>query len=219
MGRKIFVSYKYADSDVYSLGRNTTVRTYVDKIEEYLDTTDDIYKGESDNEDLSNLDDDEIWEKLKDRIFDSSVTIVMISPKMKESGKYDKSQWIPWEVSYSLKEMTRKDKTSRSNAILTVVLPDSNNSYEYYIKDNRCGICNCRTFKTDSLFKILKNNMFNQKSKTKVNCSDSRDVYSGNHSYIISVIWSDFINSTQSYIDKAVAIKDKIEEYNITKDV
>lgn len=28
---------------------------------------------------------------------------------MKECGKKDKEQWIPWEISYSLKEPSRKN--------------------------------------------------------------------------------------------------------------
>ena len=80
MGKKIFVSYKYADNQVENLksGQNSTVRDYIDKFEELVDLSDDIYKGESDGEDLSKLSDDTIWEKLKDRIYDSSVTIVFI---------------------------------------------------------------------------------------------------------------------------------------------
>jgi len=219
MEGRIFVSYKYADKDVYSLGKGTTVRTYVDKIEDYFDSTDNIYKGESDNEDLSYLSEAQIWEKLKDRIYDSSITIVMISPKMKEPGKHDKSQWIPWEISYSLKEMTRNDRTSHSNAVLSVVLPDMNNSYEYYIKDNKCGNCTCRALKTYTLFNILNANTFNQKSKTKINCPNGSNVYSGNPSYIESVKWSDFISNPKHYIDLAVKIKDNIKEYTIIKEV
>ena len=73
MGKKIFVSYKYGDDQVENLSyyENSTVRDYVTKFENALDSSDNIYKGESDGEDLSVLSDDTIWEKLKNRIYDS----------------------------------------------------------------------------------------------------------------------------------------------------
>lgn len=222
MGRKIFVSYKYKDNNVYPihLFRPNTVRTYVDALEEHFEETDNIYKGESDDEDLSHLSDNEIWEKLKDRIFDSSITILIISPTMKEEHRYDKSQWIPWEISYSLKEMVRNDRTSHSNALLAVVLPDRNNSYEYFIKDNRCGDCACRTIMHDKFFKIISNNMFNQINKSEFNClSGKRGIYTGNSSYIHAIKWSDFIQKPMHYIEIAEGIKDKIDDYKLCKEV
>ena len=47
-------------------------------------------KEKGDGEDLSKLSDDTIWEKLKDRIYDSSVTVIFISPEMKEVWKEEK---------------------------------------------------------------------------------------------------------------------------------
>lgn len=223
MGKKIFVSYKYSDNNVYPLINNylTTVRSYVDKLEEYFDSTDNIYKGESDNEDLSQLSDNTIWERLKSRIFDSTITIVMISPNMKIAGRYDKSQWIPWEVSYSLKEMVRNDRTSRSNAILAIVLPDRNNSYEYFLQLNRCYNCSCTTYRTNTLFGILSNNMFNKRNKTKFNCETGNhgNIYIGEVSYIKTVKWEEFVNSPNAQINAALAIKENIDDYNVVKEI
>lgn len=223
MGKKIFVSYKYADSDVQKLENKlwwetTTVRDYVDKLETYFDKfSDHIYIGESDDEDLSYLSEDQIWEKLKDRIYDSSVTIVMISPNMRETNRRDRSQWIPWEVSFSLKETTRNDRTSHSNAMLAIVLPDKNGSYDYYLTKTSCG---STTHHTDRLFKIMRENKFNIKNPDRRHCVQCGGYhYYGNCSYIEAVKWSDFVDLPNYYIDQAVKRQENINDYNITKEV
>ena len=222
MGKKIFISYKYADTNVAPLEGNsiwnpTKVRDYVDKLEDYFDASDNIYKGESDGEDLSQLSDETIWNKLKDRIYDSSVTILMISPEMKEPCKSDRSQWIPWEVSFSLKETTRNDRTSHTNALLAVVLPDRNGSYEYYLSKSGCG---STTHHIDRLFKIVRENKFNIKSPNRKYCSQCGSYhYFGECSYIEAVKWDDFINYPTYYIDNAVARKNNVESFNIHKEV
>lgn len=221
MGHKVFVSYKYADDNVWILG---TARDYVDMLCDYIkSTTEHIYKGENDGEDLSNLSDETIWKKLKDKIYDSTLTIVMISPGMKES-KPDRDQWIPWEISYSLKETSRKNKngdpiTSRSNAMLAIVLPDSSGSYSYYTHKKSCCSSGCRVLKTDILFDVLRNNMFNIKNPNKENCSDGSTVYHGESSYIDSIKWEDFIKAPEKYINQAYVRQDNIALYNITKEV
>ena len=73
-----------------------------DFIKENILTNDDIYKGEQSDEDISSWPEYAIWEHLKDKIYDSTITIVLISPNMKETGRWQRSQWIPWEISYSL---------------------------------------------------------------------------------------------------------------------
>jgi len=226
MGRKIFVSYKYADSDVYNFTANTTctVRDYVDKIQEVLGDTDHINKGESDGEDLSQLSDDTIWEKLKNRIYDSTLTIVLISKNMKVSYMADKDQWIPREISYSLKEMSRINSsgtpvTSKSNAVLAVVIPDIYNSCSHFTYKNSCCSSGCRTLETYALFDIMRKNMFNVIDQDKKDCSSGKTIYYGDSSYILSVEWDEFVKDMDKYINKAYEIQGNIDSYNICKEV
>ena len=227
VGRKIFVSYKYADNDVYNIKNSiwgSTARDYVDKIEDILGESDHIYKGESDGEDLSQLSETTIWEKLKDRVYDSTLTIVLISKNMKDIFKTEKNQWIPREICYSLKEISRVNKsgvavTSKTNAMLAVVLPDSNNSYSYYTYKNTCCDSKCRTLRTDTLFKILRENMFNRIEGEKEDCNTGSTIWYGDSSYITSVTWDEFIQDMEKYIKKAYEIQEKIDEYDICKEV
>lgn len=227
MARKIFVSYKYSDSLVQDLnlfehsffGRvkvTTTARHYVDSISEQLTDDDHIYKGENDDEGMENLADSSISSKLGDKIFDSSVTIVLISKGIKEPFSAEKDQWIPWEVSYSLKRQTRLGRSSSTNGVIAVILPDENGSYEYYITQD--GECNCRSLNTPILFQIIRDNMFNVKEPNRKLCNGSW-VYSGDSSYIQSVKWSDFISNPSKYIDKAIELRDKKDDFNIVKTI
>lgn len=206
MGKKIFVSYKYKDDDVERITSNwgcrDTVRDYVNVLEEKIGKND-IYKGESDNNDLSQLTDDSIWNQLKQKIFDSSVTIVLISPKMKVWYLEEKKQWIPQEISYSLKEITHNEtKKSKSNALLFVVLPNQIGSYNYFIQKDLWG--NESSYKNDIIFSIMKNNLHNHK-------------FDNFKSYAVVVKWETFINNYNYYIDTAVKHQEDINNYNICK--
>lgn len=219
---KIFISYKYGDTDVRSLnlssGRiQTKVRHYVDVIQDTIGK-DHINKGELDGEDLSHFKDATIESRLRNKIYDSSVTIVLISPNMKDRRKPEEDQWIPWEISYSLRESTRNGRTSHTNAMLAVVLPDGNGSYEYFIQEHYCNCCNTVLYKTNTLFQILSGNMFNKKNPVVFNCG-THTYQKGYYSYIHTVKWDDFIGHPNSHIAAAKSIQENISEYNITKNL
>ena len=150
LGRKVFVSYKYKDSNVKAISgvmQPTWPCDYVDYIKNKILSGDDVYKGENSDEDISSWSETAIWEHLKSKIYDSTITIVLISPNMKEVNKWQRSQWIPWEISFSVRETTRNNRTSHRNALLAVILPDKSGSYGYYDKSK--------------LFPILRDNIDN----------------------------------------------------------
>mgnify|MGYP000871954660 CR=1 FL=1 len=139
------------------------------------------------------------------------------------SNSFQIKGWcIPWEIAYSLKETTRNGRTSHTNAMLAVVLPDRWGSYRYFIEENTCSRCNCTTYKTGTLFRILSANMFNRKDPEYSDCPNhiwETKPQMGYSSYIHIVKWDDFIKTPIYYIDVAQEIKDKTQEYNISKTI
>lgn len=226
MGRKVFVSYKYKDIKVAKLNdayyeevngmyqwnyRPTRVRDYVDELQKIIGS-ENINLGEKDGESLEEFSDSTIATTLKRRIAQSSVTIVMISKGMK-TNESEKQQWIPWEVSYSLRRVPFKDFTKQMNGVLGVVLPDENGSYEWYYTENPA--CNSITHHTGQLFQILFENMFNLKERNTRECNGSI-IDEGEFSFIKTVRWDKFIYSKNYnyFIEKAIEIKDNKDLYD-----
>ena len=109
MARKTFISYKY--SDVVE-GKSNNLR---DRIIAKLGDASRFYRGENGySQDLSSRSANYIQTKLKDMIRDTSVTIVILSPNMKFSN------WMNWEISYSLTEITRENRTSLTNGVVYI---------------------------------------------------------------------------------------------------
>lgn len=222
MGNKIFVSYKYSDWQVAPLSNYavTKVRHYVDELQDALSDADHINKGEDDGESLADFTDEYIASKLRNKIYDSSLTVVLLSPGMKENDKAEKDQWIPWEISYSLREQTRDGRKSQPNGVLAVVLPDQVGSYEWYFKEKHCPHCNSTMLLTGQLFSILKANMFNAKDKERGTCENHEGTsYRGDHSYIRSVKWADFMGNISDQLNRTIELRKRINEFNITKKI
>ena len=146
-GRGIFVSCRRDDREVAPINtadpseglfasqpvdsaRVFAVGDYADQLGRWLGASGRVREDEPRDEDLGSLTEDEIWEKLKGGISGSAMTIVLISKGMKDPTRSEASQWIPWEISFSLRETARDDGTSRSNALLAVILPEADFSYD-----------------------------------------------------------------------------------------
>src|SRR5690606_8755872 len=154
MARETFIAYKYSEA------------TYLrDEIIEKLGNDARYYQGETaESPDMSGEKIDRIKNSLKDMIFQTSVTIVIISPNLKNSD------WVDWEIQYSLKEYKRQSTTSRTNGIVGVIMK-YDGSYEWLISrsQNQDG-CTTRFIDDSKLYEIIKNNRYNLNTNNKYSC-------------------------------------------------
>lgn len=200
MGRKTFISYKYSEA-----------KELRDKILEKLGKDSNYYQGEtSESPDISDTTTENIKRRLKDMIYSTSVTIVIISPNIR------KSKWIDWEIEYSLKEITRQDKTSRSNGIVGVIMK-CNEGYDWLIENKKSSDgCSYTSYKNDKLFRIISENRFNKKQPEYI-CENCKTIDKLNGSYISLIDEDTFLNKPSNYIENAFTKSKNINKFHIKK--
>lgn len=186
MAHKTFISYKYSEA-----------KELRDKIIDALKEDARFYNGEtSDSPDLTDKATATIKKNLTDMIFETSVTILIISPHMKES------KWIDWEIEYCLKKITRKERTSHVNGIVGVI-QKVNGSYDWFKHINHCDDgYEYWTYEESYLYDIIINNRFNQNPKVYSNDKHKTvDWMTG--SYISFVEEEVFLNNPTRFINNA----------------
>ena len=62
-------------------------------------------------------------------------------------------------------------------------------------------------------------NMFNIKKPDCAKCTNNRQIYHGESSYVLAVKWDDFIQNPEEYIDRAYKIQNSIEQYDVVKEL
>ena len=201
MAHKTFISYKWSEA-----------KKLRDDIIDKLGDDATYYKGEtSESPDLTDTSTENIKKTLKDMMYDTSVTIVIISPNMKES------KWIDWEIEYCLKNITRKDRISHTNGVVGVIMK-YNGGYDWFkITTEQDDGCTSSSYRENLVYDIINNNRFNQNPK-KYSCDICKTVDSLNGSYIAYVEEDTFLSNPTKYINNAY---DKSENdaagYNIVK--
>lgn len=186
MAHKTFISYKYSES----VGLR-------DRIIKAMGEDAIYYQGENGfSPNKSDDSDDAIWNYLKNMIWPTTVTIVILSPKMTESS------WIESEISYSLKKISRDGTQSHRNGVVAVIKKE-NNSYDwfkyYYIGTDGHSLM---AYHEDKIFDLISQNRRNQ--DPPVYCCDkckSIDPLTG--SFISYVEEDEFIKDIDKYINNA----------------
>lgn len=210
--KKIFVCYKY--SDIVD-GREDSFN-FRDDLVSRLGERGFIHKGEnSESEDMIGLNEGQIINKIAPYIKKSSITVLLLSPNVKASN------WIPWEISLSLRERAYDlEQNKTRNGIIGVYVPiglngepDKNGNYSYYLYKKNCGTT---YYVRELLPEIVIDNAFNLKNG-EFECSYGccKKVYSSSEgSYIELVKWHDFVSNMEHYIENAWKRRNNFEDYD-----
>ena len=186
MAHKTFISYKYSEA-----------RELRDRIIDSLGDDASFYQGEtSESPDLTDTSTENIKEKLKEMMYDTSVTIVIISPHMKDS------KWIDWEIEYCLKNITRKNRTSHTNGLVGVIMKVKGGYGWFKYCETKQDGCSVTNYDNSKVYDIIKNNRYNQTPKV-YSCNQCKCVNALTGSYITFVEEDEFLSNPQKYINNA----------------
>ena len=143
-------------------------------------------------------------------IYGSSVTIVVLSPNMRESA------WMDWEVRYSLRQAPRNGRASRTNGVVCV-LGRYYGGYEWlrssaYHEDGHRSV----SYDESKLLDIIRENRANKLEKQYF-CRRCGILDSTWDSYASIVTEDDFLANPQGYIEAAFEKSQREGEYEICK--
>ena len=202
MATKVFISFRFSDG-----------KEIKDELVDLFDESTEVI-NRSEDVDRSQMSEDIIQEYLYEKLKDTSVTIVLLTPEAVSYrknwiGNYD--DWLYDELRYSLEDR----KNNRTNGVVAVYTDDAKDmileSSSHY-----CSHCqetkSCRTLKFFD--NLARKNMLNIKQSYKKNLCN--DLYDDSHdSYISLVSLEEFKQDHTKYIDNAKDKRDRLHEFNI----
>ncbi|EMF0511255.1 TIR domain-containing protein [Enterococcus hirae] len=204
MATNVFVSFRFDDG-----------KELKDELVELFDISTEVI-NRSEDVDRSEMTEDTIQSYLYDKLKNTSVTIVLLTPKAvnyKKNciGEYD--DWLYDELRYSLEDR----KSNRTNGVVALYT-DESKSMLIESSIHKCSVCNKeRNSSTILNFdNLVRKNMLNVKEQYKFNtCNNLYD--RDKDSYISLVHFDDFKTDYQKYIDSAKEKRDRKEEFNLVK--
>jgi len=186
MAHKTFISYKYNEA-----------KGLRDQIVSVLGDDASYYRGEtSESPDLTDSSTENIKMKLSDMMYDTSVTIVIVSPNIKMSN------WIDWEIEYSLKNISRKGRITHTNGVLGVIMKYNGGDDWFKTTEEKSDGCISSSYNESTVYSIINKNRFNQNPKV-YSCEICKTVDALTGSYIAYVEEESFLLNHNKYINNA----------------
>lgn len=205
MATKVFVSFRFSDGKKLK----NELESLFDEGTEILNRSEDV--------DRSEMSDDTIRKYLYDKIRETSVTIIILSPEAVNyrkniwTNEYD--DWLYDELRYSLQER-HGNKTSGAIALYT----DESEPLLREKSTHSCQVCGeTKTTSTILEFEnLVRKNMLNVKEKYKENlCPSLYD--SDQDSYVSLVSFDEFKKNYEAYIQKAKDKRERLNEFHLIK--
>ncbi|KAJ82224.1 TIR domain-containing protein [Enterococcus faecalis] len=204
MATKVFISFRFSDG-----------KELKDELIELFDSSTEVI-NRSEDVDRSEMSEDTIQEYLYEKLKNTSVTIVILTPEAVDYrknlwGGYD--DWLYDELRYSLEDRI----SNRTNGVIALYTDDSE-SLILKSSSHTCNKCNeTRTCRTLTNFdNLARKNMLNVKEKYKANKCDN--LYDDDKdSYISLVHFDDFKKDYEKYINSAKEKRDRKEEFRLVK--
>ncbi|KXT60078.1 hypothetical protein SORDD05_01245 [Streptococcus oralis] len=204
MATKVFISFRYSD------GKNIK-----DELVDLFDESTEII-NRSEDVDRNQMSEETIQKYLYEKLKDTSVTILLLTPeavsyKKDWYGEYD--DWLYDELRYSLEDRTN----NRTNGVVAVYTDGARD--KLFIEDNHyCSCCQqnqpCKILK--DFDNLARKNMLNIKPNFKKELCNN--LYSDEYdSYISLVSLEVFKKDYKKYIDNAKEKRDRLEEFEIKK--
>lgn len=204
MARKVFVSFRYNDGAYYK-----------EELCKRFDSSTEVI-DRSEDQDRSSMSEATIKKYLYEKLRDTSVTIVLLTPNalchQKDFwGFYD--DWMYDEIRYSLEDR----EGNRTNGLIAVYTPEAENSL-ISKTTHRCSVCNQTKQVTTvrDINNLARKNMMNVYPEYKKNPCDG--VFDGDwDSYCTLISWDEFISDYARYIDIAAQKRSCLNHYKLYK--
>ncbi len=204
MGTNIFISFRFSDGNELK-----------EELEELFDSSTEVF-NRSEDEDRSTMSEDTIQKYLYEKLRQTSVTIVLLTPeaisyKKNFWGSYD--DWLYDELRYSLEDRNE----NHTNGVIAVYTDESKNLI-ISESSHTCNICNVESecqvmLEFDNL---VRKNVLNVKSSYKSHpCDNLFD--SDKDSYISLIHIDDFKKDYEKHIEAAKEKRDRKNEFELVK--